>query len=96
MSVENLIERKTNELSAKLKKVMVATSLASGCNALLLDEPAANLDVNTKLKLLKLLKKKSEQMTIVAVVHDLSLAHKFADFIILLNKEGYTAQPEKS
>ena len=62
-----------------------------------LDEPAANLDVNAKLKLLKLLKKKSEQITVVAIVHDLSLAHKFADYIILLNKGKLhcAAQPEK-
>ena len=64
-----------------------------------LTEPAANLDVNAKLKLLKKLlkKKKSEQITVVAIAHDLSLAHKFADYIILLNKGSCTAaQPEKS
>jgi iron complex transport system ATP-binding protein len=85
LGISNLLERKTDELSSgEIKKVVVATSLASGCGTLLLDEPTANLDVSSKINFLNVLKNQSTHKTTVAVLHDLPLAHKFADHIILL------------
>jgi len=58
-----------------------------GCRYLILDEPLTFLDVHYQFdfmhKIIELMKK--NEMVIIGVVHDLNLAAKFADQIVLLN-----------
>lgn len=62
--------------------------VANYCRYLILDEPLTFLDVHYQFhfmhKLLELLKQKD--MVVVGVVHDLNLAAKFADQIVLLHQ----------
>ncbi len=54
---------------------------------LLLDEPIASLDLKHQYQLLKLAKTLSSQgLGVFAILHDLNLAHAFADFIAILNR----------
>ncbi len=54
---------------------------------LFLDEPTNHLDIHHQYALMKTLKSLQEKgLTVVAIMHDLSLTLQFADNIILLNK----------
>lgn len=65
---------------------------------LFLDEPTNHLDVHHQYALMQLLKKLQQQgLTIIAVMHDLSLTLQFADHILLLHqakKVGYFTPDE--
>jgi iron complex transport system ATP-binding protein len=63
--------------------------LAKNPEVLLLDEPTNSLDYSHQLQVINLLSslKRERGMTIVAVVHDLNLAARFADKVVIL-KEG--------
>ena len=62
--------------------------VAGSCRYLILDEPLTFLDVHYQFdfmhKLMTLLK--NDDMVVVGVVHDLNLAARFADKIVLLNE----------
>lgn len=68
-----------------------------GCRYLVLDEPLTFLDVHYQFqfmhKLRELLKK--QDLVIVGVVHDLNLAAKFADHLVLLNNGELLASGTK-
>ncbi len=68
-----------------------------GCRYLILDEPLTFLDVHYQFhfmhKLQKLLKQKD--LVIVGVVHDLNLAAKFADHLVLLTNGELLAAGKK-
>lgn len=68
------------------QRVLLAKALTQEPSLLFLDEPTNHLDIKHTLELLKLLKKHQEEndLTIVAVLHDLNLASMFADQILLL------------
>ncbi|MBO9728284.1 MAG: heme ABC transporter ATP-binding protein [Chitinophaga sp.] len=68
------------------------------CRYLLLDEPLTFLDVHYQFHLMKLLKTLLEQpdLLIVGVVHDLNIAARFADNILLLHQGKLIAQGSRS
>lgn len=88
LGIENLIDRQVQTLSSgETKKVFLARALASGCPGILLDEPLANLDIHAKAESLKTLKDITSQgRTIAVVLHDINLAFRFADHVVILNK----------
>ena len=71
------------------QKVMVARALAQETPILLLDEPLAFLDYPSKIELLHLLKKVSEDENklIIYSSHDLELSMQLSDEMILLDKQ---------
>ena len=88
MSVENLVNRSALELSGgELARVLLARALAQTPQILLADEPTAGLDPAHKLHLLSHLAKTSTSgMSIIIVLHDLSMAARFCDHLVLLQK----------
>lgn len=67
------------------QRVIVASALAQMPAALLLDEPAAFLDIEHQLALFRLLKALCDAgVLVIAVSHDLNLAGAFASRVILL------------
>ncbi|MCC5797615.1 MAG: ATP-binding cassette domain-containing protein [Methylophaga sp.] len=85
--IEQLIDRQFKTLSGgEQARVLLAACLISSPSILLADEPAAALDVSHQLQLLKIIKDRtSDGLTAIVVMHDLNLASRFADRIIVLN-----------
>jgi iron complex transport system ATP-binding protein len=85
-------DRRMDELSAgERARVLFARALATGASILLADEPAAWLDPAHQLRLMALLREEAARGTAVAVtMHDLSLAARHCDRILVLN-EGRVA-----
>lgn len=70
------------------QRVLIARALAQEPRILLLDEPTANLDLQHQLKVLEMVKEMvTGGLTAVAAIHDLALAARYCDRLVLL-KEG--------
>lgn len=90
LSIDHLADRAFNELSAgQHQKVMLARGLAQDPEILLLDEPTSNLDIRHQLEVTSILKELSEHrnMLIIMISHDINIAAKFSDKVIML-KDG--------
>lgn len=90
LEIENLAERPLDELSGGQKqKVFVARALAQQPDVFLFDEPTSNLDVRHQLEVFSIIKRlaATEGRTVIVVVHDLNLAARFSDTLIML-KQG--------
>ncbi|KAA9393736.1 ABC transporter ATP-binding protein [Kocuria coralli] len=87
--VEELSDRLVDTLSGgQRQRVWIALSLAQDTPLLLLDEPTTFLDIAHQVETLRLLDRlRAEGRTIVAVLHDLDHAARFATHIIAM-KEG--------
>ena len=84
----DLADRPVGELSGgERQRVLVAMALAQEPRLLLLDEPTLHLDLAHQLALVDLLGRlrRLRELTVVAVLHDLNLAHRLADRIVLLH-----------
>jgi len=81
-------ERTLGTLSGgERQRVVVARALAQEASIVLLDEPTAALDIGHQqqaLELLALLRDETE-LTLVAAMHDLTLAAQYADRMVLLD-----------
>lgn len=89
MGITDLAMRNFNELSAgQHQKVMIARGLAQEPQILMLDEPTSNLDIYHQLYVMKMLRDIARDRGIIVLVicHDLNVAAKFCDRLILLSK----------
>jgi iron complex transport system ATP-binding protein len=79
--------RAVNALSAgERARVLLARALAVGAPILLVDEPAAHLDPAHQLRLMELLQAEAVRGTAVVVtLHDLTLASRFCDEVMVLD-----------
>lgn len=86
------------------QRVLLAKALAQEPTVLLLDEPTNHLDIRHSMELLDLLKRlqSENQMTIIAILHDLNIASLYADHIGLLRNgelqgiyNGFNNEDEK-
>lgn len=66
------------------QRAALARVLAQMPSLVLLDEPTNHLDPSGRVELLSLVKNKG--ITVVAVLHDLSLIESFADRVLLLSQ----------
>ena len=87
MGIADLAMRPFNELSAgQRQKGMLSRGLVQEPNILLLDEPTSNLDVRHQIDVTKILLDlaRKKNITIVMISHDLNIAAKYADNMILM------------
>ena len=87
LGLSQFAERHIHSLSGgEFQKVRLARALTQTPRFLLLDEPAANLDYVYEPHLMQLLHDTahSKNLGVLAAVHDINLAARFADKIILL------------
>ncbi|MEU6819477.1 ABC transporter ATP-binding protein [Streptomyces atriruber] len=87
--VEDLGDRPAQELSGgQRQRVWMAMVLAQETPYLLLDEPTSFLDITHQYQLLGLLARlRDEGRTVIAVLHDINQACRFADHLVAM-KDG--------
>lgn len=80
------------------QRVFVARALAQEPAILLLDEPTTSLDVGRQQDVLELIEllRRDRGVTVVAALHDLSLAGQFADRLLLLHEGNQVAEGKPS
>jgi cobalamin transport system ATP-binding protein len=68
------------------QRVILARALAQGATVLLLDEPTSALDIGHQQEVLDLVDELREQhgLTVLATMHDLSIAGEYADRMVML------------
>ena len=91
LNIEDLITKKFSELSGGQKKmVFIAQTLVRNPKLVLLDEPTNSLDLQKQLELCQFLQNFIElkKVDIVTVLHDINLAIRYADYIVILTNDG--------
>jgi iron complex transport system ATP-binding protein len=83
MDLTGFADRAFGTLSGgERQRVMVARALAQEPQVIVLDEPTNHLDIRHQLELLALLR--GLGLTVIATLHDLTLAAEFADRVLIL------------
>jgi iron complex transport system ATP-binding protein len=93
--IEDLADRSVDELSGgQRQRVWIALALAQGAPLMLLDEPTTFLDLAHQVEVLDLLARlnASDGRTIVAVLHDLNLACRYAHHLIAMRDGRIAAE----
>jgi iron complex transport system ATP-binding protein len=88
LKIEKFAMRDINELSGgQQQKVFIARALTQEPDVLLLDEPTSNLDIRHQLEVMDIIKNivREEELSAIMAIHDLNLASRYADRIIMMN-----------
>ena len=84
---ESLADRPVTELSGgEYQRVVIARALAQDTPLMLLDEPAAHLDIGHQVEIFELLLRlnREEGRSILCVSHDLNLASRYCDRLVAM------------
>jgi iron complex transport system ATP-binding protein len=82
----------------ELRRVVLARALAQEAPLLLLDEPTTGLDLGQQLRVLELVDelRRTDGLTVVATMHDLTLAGRFAERFALLSGGRLVAEGSRA
>jgi iron complex transport system ATP-binding protein len=89
LGLRGFAERALGSLSGgELQRAVLARALAQEAPILLLDEPTSALDLGRQQQALELVDelRHDEELTVVAAMHDLSLAAQYADRLVLIDQ----------
>ncbi|MBR4216127.1 MAG: ABC transporter ATP-binding protein [Candidatus Methanomethylophilaceae archaeon] len=95
LSLDPIADKRINELSGgQMQMVSIAQALVKEPELLLMDEPTNNLDLQKQLEMFEVVRVLSEQRGLVTVMilHDLNMASRFADEIVVLSGGEVYAQ----
>ncbi|MCZ0971193.1 ABC transporter ATP-binding protein [Streptomyces noursei] len=93
--VATLADRPVDELSGgQRQRVWIAMALAQETDLLLLDEPTTYLDIAHQVEVLDLVRQLNHERdrTVVAVLHDLNQAARYADHLVAMKAGRIVAQ----
>lgn len=92
--VLHLRARSASNLSGGEKaRVLLARALAVGAPGLIADEPLASLDPGHQLEIMDLMRSEADEgRLVIAVLHDLTLASRYCDRLLLLDGGRLVAQ----
>jgi iron complex transport system ATP-binding protein len=88
LDLSGFAHRRLETLSGgERQRVFLARALAQGAPLLLLDEPTAALDIGHQQEVLELVDelRRERALTVVATMHDLSVAGEYAERLVLLD-----------
>jgi iron complex transport system ATP-binding protein len=88
LRLDEFRDRLLGELSGgERQRIVLARSLAQEPTVLLLDEPTSSLDIGHQQQALELVTelRRHEQLTVIAAMHDLTLAGLYADRLTMLD-----------
>lgn len=94
--LDALLDRRLSTLSGgERARAACAAVLVGRPQAFLADEPTASLDIGHQIALMRLLRRLAADHAALAVVHDLNLALRFADDMVVLDrgKAAFTGPP---
>ncbi|MFW6110878.1 MAG: ABC transporter ATP-binding protein [Thermoproteota archaeon] len=88
LGLEEISMRDVKEISGGQKqKVLIARALAQNPEVLLLDEPTSSLDLRHQLEVLNLITDQAKKgISVVMAMHDLNLAARYSNKIIMLDE----------
>ena len=95
LDLVDLADRPLSTLSGgEAQRAVLARALAQEAPVLLLDEPTSSLDIGHALEVLEILDelRRIDGLTVVTALHDLTMAGRFADRLVLLNKGHVVAE----
>lgn len=90
----DLTDRPLSALSGgQRQRVWIAMTIAQDTPTTLLDEPTTYLDLSTSVEVLRLVRDLRDKSgrTVVMVLHDLNLAARYSDRLVLLSRSGTLA-----
>jgi len=93
--VADLADRPVDQLSGgQRQRAWISMALAQGTDILLLDEPTTYLDLSHSIEVLDLVDRMHEEMgrTVIMVLHDLNLAVRYSDHLIVMSQGRIVAQ----
>lgn len=96
VGIEHLAKRQISELSGgEFQRLLIARALAVEPKLLLLDEPTASVDANSRNQIYQLLREVNADMTIILVTHDLmAISSEVRKLACLNTKLVYHGEPE--
>lgn len=95
VELEHMAQRQVATLSGgERRRLAIATLLTQEPAVALLDEPTNHLDLNQQIAVLQLLQQRLQQQgkAMLIVLHDINLATRFCDHLLLLFGEGEVLQ----
>lgn len=86
VGMEDYANHKIGSLSGgQRQRVMIARALCAHPKILLLDEPTSNIDIKGQKEIYTLLKELNKSITIVVVIHDISIILEYASSVLHVN-----------
>ena len=99
-NLDSIKHKKIQNLSGgERRRAYIAMLLAQDSEYFLLDEPSAYLDISYKYEIMELLKQmKKKQKSIITVLHDIDIALKYSDKIMIIDdgKLVFFGTPEEA
>ena len=95
MDLDELAGRELGSLSGgELQRAVIGRALAQAAPILLLDEPTTALDIGHQQQVLELVDslRREEGLTVVAAMHDLTLAAQYGDRVVLVDRGRIVAE----
>ncbi|MDF7675320.1 ABC transporter ATP-binding protein [Neisseriaceae bacterium ESL0693] len=90
--LQHLARQRIGSLSGgEQQRANIVRALLQNAPVLLLDEPCNHLDIRHQQRLMSYLRQHKADFSVVMVLHDLTMAANYADFVVLMNQGAVVA-----